>query len=70
MEQKLWRCKEWHIIYIVKMQKVRQNHFGTSLKNRSSLFSCEYEFKGSTLGLAMALLWVYLKIGVGVYRTP
>ena len=34
---------------------VRQNHFGTSLKNTSSLFSGEYEFKGSALGLAMAL---------------
>ena len=58
--------------YIVKVQKNinmrltisvtemktydRQKHFGTSLKNRSSLFSREYEFKGSTLGLAMALL--------------
>ena len=36
----------------------------------SSLFSGEYAFKGSTLGLAMALLRVYPKIGVGVYRTP
>ena len=49
---------------------VRQNHFGTSLKNRSSLFSSEHKFTGSSLGLAMALLRVYPKIGVGVYRTP
>ena len=34
----------------------RQNHFGTSLKNRSSFFSREKEFKGSIFGLAMALL--------------
>ena len=49
---------------------VRQNHFGTCLKNRSSLFSRGYEFKGSSLGLAMALLKAYPKIGVGVSRTP
>ena len=47
---------------------VQPNHSGTSLKNRSSLFSRGYEFEGSTLGLAMALLRVYPEIGVGVYR--
>ena len=31
---------------------VRQNHFGTSLKNRSSLFSREKEFKGSIFGVS------------------
>ena len=49
---------------------VLQNHFGTSLKNRSCLFSREKEFKGSIFGLGMTLLRVYPKIGVGVYRTP
>ena len=49
---------------------VRQNHFGTSLKNRSSLFSREKEFKGSIFELARALLRKYPKRGVGVYRTP
>ena len=38
--------------------RVRMNHFGTSLKNKSSLFSCEQEFNGSIFGLAMALLRV------------
>ena len=38
---------------------VRQNHFGTSLKNRSCMFSREKEFKGSIFRLAMALLRVY-----------
>ena len=28
----------------------RQNNFGTSLQNRSSLFSCCHEFKASTMG--------------------
>ena len=37
---------------------VRQKHFGTSLKNRSSFFSREYEFKEGTLVFAMALLRV------------
>ena len=49
---------------------VRQNCFGTSQTNRSSLFSRELDFKGCVLGLAVALLRVYPKIGVGVYRTP
>ena len=49
---------------------VRQNHFRTSLKNRSSIFSLEYEFKDRTLRLTMVLLRVYPKIGFGVYRTP
>ena len=29
-----------------------------------------YELKGSTMGSVMTLLRVYLKIGVGVYKTP
>ena len=68
--------------YIVKMQKsinmqltisvtdmkpgVRQNRFGTSLRNGSSLFSRKYKVKGSTLGSAQTLLRVYPKLGVGV----
>ena len=50
--------------------RVRQNSFGTSQTNRSSLFSRELDFKGGVLGLAVALLRVHPKIGVGVYRTP
>ena len=42
--------------------RVRQNRFGTSLQNRSSLFSRGQEFKGTMLGLAMALLRVYPKM--------
>ena len=49
---------------------VRQDCFGTSQTNRSSLFSRELDFKGNVLGLAVALLRGYPKIGVGVYRTP
>ena len=49
---------------------VRQNCFGTSQTNRSSLFSRELDFKGGVWGSAVALLRVYPKIGVGVYRTP
>ena len=48
---------------------VRQKYFGTSQTNRSSLFSRELKFKGGMLGLAVALLRVYPKIGVAVYRT-
>ena len=48
--------------------RARQKHFG--LKNRSSLFSREKVFKGSIFGLAMALLRVYPKIEVSVYKTP
>ena len=50
--------------------RVRHNPFGTSRKNRSSLFSREKEFKGSIFGLVMALLRVHPKRGDGVYRTP
>ena len=46
------------------------NNFDTTLKNRSGLFSCSYEFKASTLGSIMTLFKVYPEIGVGVYRTP
>ena len=48
---------------------VRQNHYGTNLRNGFSLFSRKYKVKRGTLGSAMTLLQEYLKIGVGVYRT-
>ena len=50
--------------------RVRQNCFGPSQTNRSCLFSRELDFKRGVLGLAEALLRVYPKIGVGLYRTP
>ena len=49
--------------------RVRQNCFGPSHTNRSSLLSRELDFKRGVLGLAVALLREYPKIGVGVYRT-
>ena len=49
---------------------IRQNCFNTSQTNRSGLFSRELDFKGGVFGLAVVLLRVYPKIGVGVYRTP
>ena len=58
-------------IYVTDMKpRVRQKYFGTRQTNRSSLFSRELEFKGGILGLAVALLRVYPKRGVGVYRPP
>ena len=50
--------------------RFRQNCFGTSQTNRSSLFSRELDLKGGVFGLAVALLRVYPKLGVDVYSTP
>ena len=59
---------QWNVGITDMKPRVRHNFFGTRQTNRSSIFSRELEFKGGILGLAVTLLRVYPKIGVGVYR--
>ena len=71
-ENALFINKRIAISVTAKKRLVPQNNLGTSLKNRSSLYSCYYEFKANTLGggggggVSFDILSVYPKVGVGL----